>query len=84
MPKSRNIKGYSLQIGFTDKTTLSLSPSTTISKYNFSEYEVDMEAYAKLQSTQFDMISFNKDTVMEPCVSIKTKDYFVKFLNELK
>lgn len=84
MPKYRDVSEYTLQIGFEDRTDLLLMPSTVIKKYNFAEFDLSPNEYTKLCSTKFDMVSFNRDTILEPCVNIKTKDFFIKFLAGLK
>jgi hypothetical protein len=84
MPKSKFNINYSIQIGFEDGSSIELYSSTSAIKYNFLEYEIDEEYWQKLKACKFDLISFNHDNIVEPCVNIRTKDYFIIFLNSLK
>lgn len=84
MPDSRDVGGYVIQLYFEDGGHIFLEQSMYIPKYNYAEYDVSAKDYEQLSCKKFDVISFNKDMLMEPCTNIKTKDFFVKFCNSLK
>lgn len=83
-PKSKSIKDYSVEIGFPNGKWITLTADITVLKYNYSEYYISEDALERLQMMKFDYISFNKDTIVEPCVNIRTKDFFCNFLQHYK
>lgn len=82
-PESKPIKGYWIEIGFTNGTVSTFEPVFVSNRHNFAEFIIDSEDLIKLRMYRFDYISFNTKRIMEPCTAIKTKDYFVRFFQML-
>lgn len=80
-PAFKSIQGYSLAIGFPDGSYETFSQ--VIGNDHYAEFPVGSEAMKKLRNIRFDVISFETKGLSEPCVNIKTKDFFTNFLKTL-
>jgi len=80
-PVNKSIKGYWVEIGFKNGEVGSFYQLHR--NNNFAEFVITSENLHRLESYKFDYISFNTRYVIEPCTMVKTKDYFMKFLQQL-
>lgn len=83
MPLSLNVSDYSLEIGLVNGKAIKLIHDLIIPHHNYAEYPLTELELEWLRNTKFDYISFNKEGESNPCVNIKTKDFFCNFLQRL-
>lgn len=84
MPLSLNVYDYGLEIGFINGKAIKLAHDLIIPRHNYAEYPLTQGELEWLRNTKFDYISFNKDGELNPCVNVKTKDFFCNFLQGLQ
>lgn len=83
-PKMWKSKDVSLIIGFEDNSVVSIKPTTCYLRSNAAEYLLTKDIVEILRSKKMDVIGFDNKGVVHYCISLKTKDYFIKFLNCIK
>lgn len=83
MPLSLNVSDYGLEIGLVNGKAIKLTHDLIIPRHNYAEYPLTQSELEWLRNTKFDYISFNKEGELNPCVNVKTKDFFCNFLQRL-
>lgn len=83
MPLSLKVQEYKLEIGLVNGKAINLTADYTLPQQNYSEFPLTQSELEWLRNTKFDYISFNKEGEVNPCVHIKTKDFFCTFLQGL-
>lgn len=77
-----SVNNYMIEIGFTDNSFETFK-ATSI-KGNYAEFEIYPKQLDKLRSRPFDTISFINNNVLQTCIKVKTKNYFMDFLKQVR